>query len=85
MMWIMPRLSATLRSFLPRLSVLLFLALPAAAFADDTAPLEARLLGYKENLSAAPVATSAQWLCLVGLGIVCIGVMFLSSKRSHLD
>ncbi|MGA2232049.1 MAG: hypothetical protein ABSH22_14220 [Tepidisphaeraceae bacterium] len=81
----MPRLSSTIRSFLPLLTVLLLLAAPAAAWADDTAPLEARLIGYKENLYAAPSATSTQWLTLVGLGVVCMSVMYLSSKRTHLD
>jgi hypothetical protein len=64
---------------------LCMLAMPAVAMADDAPVLEARLQGYKDTLYTAPAATAIQWLTLVGLGIVCIGVMFMNAHRSHLD
>jgi len=58
---------------------------PVLAFADDEAPVDARLQGYKQPMAPTPGSTSFQWLCFVGLGIVGMGVMFINAKRSHLD
>ena len=65
---------------------------PAASYAssssDDDAPkIDARLDGYKDgNISLKDASgTGLTWVLLVILGGMCIGVMFMNSKRSHLD
>lgn len=32
-----------------------------------------------------PPAAATVWLTLVGLGVVCMGPLFLNAKRTHLD
>jgi hypothetical protein len=65
---------------------LLAFAFPAIALADDSsAPVDARLEGFKQGIMASPGSTALTWLLLVGIGVVTIGVMFMSAKRSHLD
>jgi hypothetical protein len=71
--------------WIARSCAVMLLAMPTLALADDNPVLEARLLGYQNTIYTAPAATATQWLCLVGLGVVCIGVMFFNSNRSHLD
>jgi hypothetical protein len=61
------------------------LAAPAAAWADDAPVIDGRMEGFKEGIMASPGSTVITWLLLVGIGIVTIGVMFMSAKRSHLD
>jgi hypothetical protein len=73
-----------------RMSRLLVLGLlllsPAIAMADDAIPVDGRLQGYKENMGpAVPGSTTLTWLTLVGLGVLGVGVMFMSAKRTHLD
>jgi hypothetical protein len=58
---------------------------PLAAMADDTSPLDARLQGYKDGIALPPASTATQWLALVGLGVVGVGIMFMNARRSHLD
>ena len=68
------------------LTPLLILAAPAIALADDSTPQpDARLLGYKGNVALTVGGTELAWFALIGLGIVCVGVLFLSAKRTHLD
>lgn len=47
--------------------------------------VDARLEGYKENISLAPSGTALMWLLLIFLTAVTVGVMFKDAKRSHLD
>jgi len=66
------------------------LAAPTASFArnDEEAPAhDARLDGYKEGDMALKDAsgTGLTWLLLVVLAAMCVGVMFMNSKRTHLD
>jgi hypothetical protein len=65
---------------------------PASSYAssnnDDDAPkLDARLDGYKQgNMDLKEASgTGLTWVLLVILGGMCIGVMFMNSKRTHLD
>jgi hypothetical protein len=65
---------------------------PAASYAsnnsDDDAPkIDARLDGYKQgNMDLKDASgTGLTWVLLVILSGLCIGVMFINSKRSHLD
>jgi len=79
-------MAAMKSSAMKRLLPLFFLlAAPAAALADDTGPVDGRMAGFKEGIMAAPGSTAVTWLLLIGIGIVTVGVMFMSAKRSHLD
>jgi hypothetical protein len=65
-------------------------AAPSMSFAasDDEAPShDARLDGYKDGSMALKDAsgTGLTWLLLIVLAAMCVGVMFINSKRSHLD
>ena len=64
---------------------LAFLTTPALALADDAGPVDARTEGFRQGLMASPGSTALTWLLFVGIGVVAIGVMFMSAKRSHLD
>jgi hypothetical protein len=82
----MGRMKIVLRRILLGGLPLLAFAFPAVALADDTAaPVDARLEGYRQGIMASPGSTALTWLLLVGIGVVTIGVMFMSAKRSHLD
>ena len=61
--------------------------MPSIARADDSGPptADARLLGYGSNIAPPPSSTAADWFILVGLGLAGVGVMFIDSRRSHLD
>lgn len=68
------------------------LAIPAATYAsnsddEDQPKIDARLDGYKDGNVALKDAsgTGLTWVLLIVLGGLCIGVMFMNSKRSHLD
>jgi hypothetical protein len=56
----------------------------ATALADDAQP-DARWMGYANPMAPPAGSTSLQWLALVGLGVVGLGVMFMNAKRTHLD
>jgi hypothetical protein len=58
---------------------------PALALADDAPQPEARLQGYNMDVSLKSGSTALIWFSLVALGVVGVGVTFLSAKRSHLD
>jgi hypothetical protein len=58
----------------------------AAAKTEDSPELEARFEGYKDAVRLeTPGSTAPYWLLLVGLGLVCLIVLFKDAKRSHLD
>ncbi len=59
---------------------------PAMALAqdDDREIVDARLEGYPSNVSLEGT-TALMWVLLLILGIVCIGPLFMNSKRTHLD
>ena len=74
-----------MRSWMIRaLALATMLIAPAAALADE-AQSDARWMGYNQTVAPPPASTSLQWLALVGLGVVGLGLMFMSAKRSHLD
>lgn len=69
---------------------LCFAVLPAvhASTNDEEAPtIDARLEGYKDGNMALKDASGAalSWLLLIILTSMCVGVLFINSKRSHLD
>jgi len=59
----------------------------ALADAEDAPKVDARLEGYATGSGALKDAggTALTWLLFIVLGAICIGVMFINSKRSHLD
>jgi hypothetical protein len=46
---------------------------------------DARLEGYPTNVTLDLGTTALTWLLFVFLSVVCIGVMFKSARRTHLD
>jgi hypothetical protein len=65
--------------------ILILLATPVLALADDAPLIDGRLQGYRVTVNTPIGSTALTWLLLIGLGVVCAGVMFMSAKRSHLD
>ena len=68
------------------LAAVTFLA-PAAALAqEEDVKNDARLEGYAGKVIVdGGDSTALMWLLLVFLSMVALGVMFKSSKRTHLD
>ena len=46
---------------------------------------DARLEGYQTPVSLDSGSTALTWLLLILLTGICVGVMFMNPKRSHLD
>lgn len=56
------------------------------ALAQEDAPLpEARLQGYTTNVELEKKGTAVSWMITLVMAAACVGVMFKSAKRSHLD
>ena len=65
---------------------LLVLAAPVTARADDNTPtVDARFVGYSTDTTFAGGSAAVDWFILTGLGLIGIGIMFIDSRRSHLD
>jgi hypothetical protein len=62
-------------------------AVARAADDEDRSPIDARLQGYQSGNAALTNAggTPLTWLLLFVLAGICIGVLFMNPKRSHLD
>jgi len=56
-----------------------------AMAADDSKVYDGRLEGYPRSVTLELGGTALSWMLLVGLGILCLGALFKSAKRSHLD
>jgi hypothetical protein len=52
---------------------------------DEKEPYDARVEGYEGNLTLDAGGTGVTWLLLIVLGVLCLGVLFKSAGRSHLD
>lgn len=66
--------------------VIILAASCTTALAEDEAPLDARLVtGFTTPIKVEMASTATTWLLLVGLCMVCVGPLFLSAKRTHLD
>lgn len=66
------------------------LAIPAVSLAqdEDKPKFDARLTGYKDGANMAlkdAGGTALTWLLLIALTGLCVGVLFINSKRTHLD
>jgi len=75
------------------LAVAFSLATPLATFAsssssdEDQTPIDARLQGYQSGSAALNNASGSAllWLLLFVLMAICLGVLFMNPKRTHLD
>jgi cytochrome oxidase assembly protein ShyY1 len=76
------------------LSLLLLVSLCSGAMAqdEDAARPDARLEGYQVSATEVgrvmiekPGSYALTWFILAGLGVLGLGVMFKSGKRTHLD
>jgi hypothetical protein len=74
---------------LSRILLLAILAMASGATSvtgeEEADRLDARLLGYPEKYWQAPPGTAGAWAVLAVLGLVCLGPLFINSKRTHLD
>ena len=78
--------SGALAAMLALSSTLTLTSTAQARSSDDETPsTEARLEGYAGGAKLEPSSNALYWLLLVVLGAICIGVMFINPKRSHLD
>ena len=68
-------------------ALLTFLSSPLLALAQDeeTKIYDARLEGYGGNMTLDAGGSGLTWLLLIVLAALCLGVLFKSSGRSHLD
>ena len=77
-----------LATWIPALLVLLaVLSAPLRVLAqeENSKVYDARLEGYENKYTLDAGSTGLTWLLLVVLGAICIGVLFKSGKRTHLD
>ena len=71
--------------------ILIGLAGPVQAQADDESRPDARLEGYKMTdgkvgpVTLPPSGSGGTWAIFVLLGLLGVGVMFKNGKRTHLD
>ena len=68
-------------------AVLALLSSPLAALAQDEESkiYDARLEGYANNVTVDAGGSGLTWLLLVVLAALCLGVLFKTAGRSHLD
>lgn len=66
--------------------LLVIVSSSASLLAEETMEtMDARLFGYPEKYWIAAPGTAGAWAVLAVLGLVCVGPLFLNSKRTHLD
>lgn len=62
------------------------LLMPVMALAQDEKPIyDARLEGYNTSVTLDGGGSGLTWLLLIVMGALCLGVLFKSSGRTHLD
>lgn len=57
----------------------------ARQYEEERVIIDARLEGFKDNVSLPGSGTALMWLLLIFLAGITIAVMFKDAKRSHLD
>jgi hypothetical protein len=69
------------------LAASLSICVPSVSRADEdaTPDHDARLDGYPSKMVLDASGTAATYIVMVLMGGLCIGAMFISGKRSHLD
>ena len=77
------------RYLLAAVIAIMVIGLPAkptfAASSSDREVVDARLEGYTPDVTMQGTGVATIWFIAVGLGILCLGVMFKNANRSHLD
>lgn len=63
----------------------LFSAPVAMAQDEEEVTVDARLEGYEEPIVLKSGGTAAAWFLMLLCGGIAVGVMFMNSKRTHLD
>jgi len=63
------------------------LAFAPAAYAQDEEEVkrDARLEGYSSQVALNNASNASVWFLLMACGVITVGVMFINSKRTHLD
>jgi hypothetical protein len=75
-------MSKKLRKAIP--CVVVLAALSAPAMADEGELPDARVvLGYPQAQKVEKLSPALSWFVLLGLGIVCVGPLFLDAKRTR--
>jgi hypothetical protein len=79
--------SAHMKKILLTTLLLTGLAFAPRAFAQDeeAVKVDARLEGYSTPVYMAKASNTSVWFLLLVIGGITAGVMFINSKRSHLD
>ena len=67
------------------LSAAAFLANGGSALAADEKMADGRLQNYGTPVVVQGGGTATSWMLLVGLGVLCLIVLFKNARRSHLD
>lgn len=67
------------------MAVVILVASTGTARAQEEITVDARNVGYPDKYFTDSPGTSSAWIALVGLGLVCIGPLFLNAHRTHLD
>lgn len=69
------------------LAPVMLIAICAGSAMADENPIDARTVGYGNNVKIAyeTPSTATAWFALVGLGLLAIGPLFLNANRTHLD
>jgi hypothetical protein len=81
------RMANRMHRFIPWVIAVAATCAPAMADEGEGTP-DARLtMGYPTTVTHnIPVpSTALAWMTLIGLGLVCVGPLFLNAKRTHLD
>ena len=52
---------------------------------EEKFPIDARLENYPQKVTLEESGTAFSWIIFIVLTALCVGVMFKSANRSHLD
>lgn len=74
----------------PTIALLALVLLPVQVFAqssltESTKVYDGRLEGYTKSVTLDGGSTALSWLLLIVLTAIALGVLFKSSRRTHLD
>jgi hypothetical protein len=67
------------------LAIWLFSSPSSALAQDEKKVVDARLEGYPQNVTLDGGSTALTWILLLALTALCVGVLFKSANRTHLD
>jgi Na+/H+ antiporter NhaC len=67
------------------LLALAVLAAPMGALAQDEKRVEARVQNYEKTVEVPESTSALTWLLFILLAAICLSVLLMNPKRSHLD